>query len=223
MSSRILRPSEAEFSPLHWSETGPVEEVAGPPIHLPTQRVPVATGASGAAPPDLEVLLRQAREEGRREGEAAARQQMEAETAALHSRLVQSIEALAGFRPRLRQEAERQVVELALAVARRILRREVNIDPEAVGGLVRSALDKLSLREVVSVRCHPSFAAFIQVGLERLGAPVAIRVESDPGLEAGGVVIETAHGSLDASVNVQLEEIERGFADLLEPASGRRA
>jgi flagellar assembly protein FliH len=221
MSSRILRPAEVEFAPLRWSEAGPVGEDAGP-LPLPAHRALPATGSTGAAPPDWELLVRQAREEGRREGEIAARQSLERELDALRARLVQSIEAVAGFRPRLRQEAERQVVELALAVARRILRREVSIDPEAVGGLVRSALDNLSLREVVSVRCHPSFATSIQAGLERLGAPVAIRVEPDPGLEAGGVVIETAHGALDASVNVQLAEIERGFADLLEPASGRR-
>lgn len=221
MSSRILRPGEVEFAPLRWSDAGPVGADGAPPPP-PAHRTPHAGNSADAAPPDWELLVRQAREEGRREGEIAARQSLESELDALRARLVQSIEAVAGFRPRLRQEAERQVVELALAVARRILRREVSIDPGAVGGLVRSALDSLSLREVVSVRCHPSFSSFIQTGLERLGAPVAIRVEPDPGLEAGGVVIETTHGALDASVQVQLAEIERGFADLLEPVPGRR-
>lgn len=221
MSSRILRAAEVEYAPLYWSEAGPVGEDAGL-SPLPAHRALAATGGADAAPPDWEALVREAREEGRREGESSARRDYETELEGLRARLVRSIEALAAYRPRLRQQAERQVVELALAVARRILRREVTVDPEAVGGLVRSALDNLSLREVLSVRCHPSFAAPIQAGLERLGAPVAIRVESDPCLEAGGVVIETNHGVLDASVNVQLEEIERGFADLLEPAAVRR-
>lgn len=211
MSSRILRADQAACAPIEWASCGPQPAAPAPP--------PASPAPSSPAPPDWEALAARAREEGRREGEAAARQAAAAHIAALEERLLRSIEAIASLRPRLRQEAERQAVELALAAARRILAREIAIDPAAVAGLLRSAFDQLSLREATAVRCHPASAPSIQEGLARLGAPPSVRVEPDPSLEAGAVIVETARGSLDASVTAQLEEIERGFAALLEPAS----
>ena len=49
-------------------------------------------------------------------------------------RLARAIDELAGLRPRLRQEAEADLVQLALAIARRVLRREIAVDPEALHG-----------------------------------------------------------------------------------------
>jgi flagellar assembly protein FliH len=221
MSSRILNSAETAFTPINWSELGPgLDELlntrASRPAAGPGPRPPAE---APAAPPDWELRVQNARDEGRREAEAAARQAAAQEIAALQHRLLQSIESVATLRPRLRLEAERQVVELAIAVARRVLRRQITIDPDAVAGLVRSALDDLSLREVVSIRCHPASTASIQAGLERLGAPPALRIEPDPSLEAGAVLVETTYGVLDASVTTQLEEIERGFTDLIQTAA----
>jgi flagellar biosynthesis/type III secretory pathway protein FliH len=42
-----------------------------------------------------------------------------------------------------------------------------------------------------------------------------VEVLADPALEPGSVRLESAAGTLDASVDTQLEEIERGFADLV--------
>ena len=49
-------------------------------------------------------------------------------------RLAQSVKQLADIRPRLCKEAEAELLRLALAIAQRILHRELNIDPDGVGG-----------------------------------------------------------------------------------------
>ena len=56
---------------------------------------------------------------------------------------------------RLRAEAEADLVQLSLAIARRVLRRELAIDPEALHGLILGALEKLSGQEISRVRVHP--------------------------------------------------------------------
>ena len=58
-------------------------------------------------------------------------------------RLARPSTKLAGLRPRLRREAEADLVKLAMAIARRVLRREIAVDPEALRGLVMAALEKL--------------------------------------------------------------------------------
>jgi flagellar assembly protein FliH len=55
----------------------------------------------------------------------------------------------------------------------------------------------------------------MQSVLASLNLPSRVEVAGDPGLERGSVVLDTARGSLDSSVETQLQEIERGFADLV--------
>lgn len=216
MSSRILAAGSAQHHPFRWGGVGD-SPCSGQPAGGPawTSMDPPA-GAQG----DLATgqSLADAREESRRQGEQAGYQRARAEFDGVMNRMLHSIADIAGLKPRLRHEAEGPLVELSIAIARRILRRQITIDPEAVAGLARSALDALNLREVVEVRVHPSQAQIVADGIARIGAPVAIRVIGDSSLEAGAVTIETSHGTLDASVSTQLEEIERGFADI---ASGR--
>ena len=130
-------------------------------------------------------------------------------------KLARSIEELTGSRLRCRREAEQDVVALALAVARRILHRELTVSPEALLGLVKAALDKMEAREVHQVRVSRQDAAMVRQFFEQMGLPQRVEVIADAGLAPGGVTIESARGSLDASVDTQLAEIERGFADLV--------
>ena len=93
-------------------------------------------------------------------------------------------------------EAEPELVRLSLAVARRILRRELSVDPEALLGLVKAGLERIESADVHRVRVHPEHAAVLARLLE------------------GAVIFETSRGSLDTGLETQLKEIERGFVDL---------
>jgi len=149
------------------------------------------------------------------EGTAAGRQQGAAQIQPVIEKLTRTVEELAAVKPRLRHEAEEDVVKLALAIARRILYRELATAPEALLGLVRSALDKLDGREVHRLRVNPQDAAIIQQKLQSVGSVRKIEIVGDPSLQRGAAIFETPHGALDASVDTQLNEIERGFADLV--------
>ena len=46
-------------------------------------------------------------------------------------------------------------MRLAVAIARRVVRRELTIDPQAITGLVKAALEQLSAGERIRVRVHP--------------------------------------------------------------------
>lgn len=165
---------------------------------------------------EMEAARKQAFEQGLEEGRRQAGAQLEA----VLGRLARSIEEIAGLKARLRIEAEREVVELAVAVARRVLRRELHVDPEALLGLVKAAMEKASQREMTEVRVHPSHAALVRAHLARIGAPEAIEVVADASLEPGAVILETARGVIDASLETQLEEINRGLTDALHRRIG---
>ena len=132
--------------------------------------------------------------------------------------MARTIEELSGLRQRFRHEAEEDVVALAIAIARRILHRELTVAPEALLGLVKAALEKMELREVHRVRVSRSDAAMVTQYLEKMGLPRKIEVVADPGLPRGAAILDSSRGALDASVETQLAEIERGFADLVRRA-----
>jgi flagellar assembly protein FliH len=144
-------------------------------------------------------------------GEAHAKAGPAAEMDAAVQRMAQSVRELAQMRPRLRRDAEADVVRLSLAIARRILRREMSVDPSAMQALAQVALQKLGRQEISRVYVHPDQAATIRAALETAGVRAEVIPESTR--ESGALVFETNQGLLDASVNAQLEEIERGLTD----------
>jgi len=163
----------------------------------------------------LEQRSREAQAQGRREGEATGRAQASAEIRPVMERLSRTIDEISGFRARLRREAEADTIKLALAIAHRVLRRQLAIDPEALHGLVLGALEKLEGQEVSRVRVHPAHAAPVKTCLEQHGTGARVEIIPDPSREPGTVIFETQRGNLDASIDSQLQEIERGLADCL--------
>jgi flagellar assembly protein FliH len=175
----------------------------------PASAVPLPAGAS------LEERIKEAHAAGMREGEAAGRSRAAAELQPVLERLQRSIAELAGLRAWFRREAETDLIRLALAIARRILRRELAVDPDAIHGLVLAALEKLQGQEICRVRVHPAHAGIVSGCLRQMAAAAAVEVLPDASRELGTVIFETERGNLDASVESQLREIERGLSDRL--------
>lgn len=191
-------------------------------VDAPGCRVPAIPSAATPQPmvavqpdPKFEERLKQAHATGFREGEAAGRNQAGAALHPVIERLAANVAELSGLRARLRREAEADLVRLALAIARRVLRRELAIDPEAIHGLVLGALEKLQSQEICRVHVHPAHAGLLSDWLRQMAAAAPIEVVPDPSREPGTVIFETERGSLDASVESQLREIERGLSDRL--------
>jgi flagellar assembly protein FliH len=115
---------------------------------------------------------------------------------------------------------EREVVELALAVAARILRRESQMDPLLLTGAVRVALGQLAGSTQVRLRV-PQEELELWTEAMALLPNLALKptVVAGEGMRVGECAIETELGSVDLGIRAQLGEIERGFFDR---AGGRR-
>jgi flagellar assembly protein FliH len=168
---------------------------------------------------ELERREQSALRAGFEKGRAAGEQEAAARLTEVIDRFAATVADLAGRRGQLRRDAEADVVKLAIAIARRVLHRELNADPEALLGLVKAALAQLENRELARVRVHPEDAGAIRAQVERLRPSGKVEIVPDAGLARGAAVFETSRGALDASVETQLAEIERGLIDrlLLQP------
>ncbi len=161
---------------------------------------------------------RAAREAGFCEGEAAGKAQAESEVRSAIGRLSQTIAELDQYRTRLFRQSEADAVRLSIAIARRVLRREVTLDPSAIEGLIRAALERLQSQDRCRVRMHPTYIPVLRSEVDRLGMSAKVEVIADPAQEPGAAVFEMSRGNLDASIDTQLREIERGLVDRLQRA-----
>jgi flagellar assembly protein FliH len=164
----------------------------------------------------LEARVREARQAGVREGQAAAEQRLGGQVQQAVTNLARGVAELAAIKDRLRQEAEQDVVQLAVEIARRVLHREIAADTEALLGLTRAALQRMDARDIHRVRVHPAHAAAIEKALRDIGTPQRVEVQADATLEPGGLLFETSRGNYDVSIATQLREIERGFVELVQ-------
>jgi flagellar assembly protein FliH len=158
------------------------------------------------------------RERGRQEGRQAEQEaQAGAQAAAEQRRARQGAELIAGFaqeRERYLHAVEREVVDLALAVAARILRREAQMDPLLLTGAVRVALGQLSGSTQVRLEVPPGELELWTEAIALLpGLAHKPAVLPGEGMRLGDCRIETALGSVDLGIRAQLSEIERGFFD----------
>ena len=159
------------------------------------------------------IEITQVKQNAFQEGVRQGRSEVAAEAKSATDRVAQVVAELAGLKRKLRNDAELELIKLSLAIARRILHRELSTDPEAIQGIVHTALQKLQNREISRVRVYPAAADAVRNSLEQIGAAPAIQVIPDSTLNSGGLVFETSFGELEASVETQLQEIQRGFAD----------
>ncbi|MBM3784787.1 MAG: hypothetical protein FJW30_10530 [Acidobacteria bacterium] len=151
--------------------------------------------------------------EGFAEGLRTGREQAAAQWAPLLDRMAQSIGEIATYRARFRREAEPELVRLSMGIAKKILRRELSIDPHALLGVLKAALESINHTEVLEVRISVDDSSALSGRISDLGLPAAVNVTGDPALARGDLRIETKRGSVDASIQTQLAEIENGLAD----------
>jgi flagellar assembly protein FliH len=163
---------------------------------------------------DPDAARKESYQRGFSEGRNVGHEQALAEIQPVMDRLSRSLADLATVRSRVRKTAESDLLKLAIAVARRVIHRELTLDPSSIEGLIRVALEKLESRDLCRVRVHPDQEPVIRTLLARFSA-APVELIPDPTLQCGDVLFETSHGTLDGSIEAQLQEIERGFADRL--------
>lgn len=213
MSCRVHLPEETPaVEPLVWRAPALSSEGGAPSAAEETARL---RAQAAQFQQQYEQKVRDAHAAGVREGEATGRTRTLAEVQPVLDRMARSIDEVAGLRARLRAEAEADLVQLSIAIARRVLRREIALDPEALHGLILGALAKLQGQEIARVRVHPSHAAALTACLKQNLNADHIEITADPSREVGSILFETPRGNLDAGVETQLQEIERGLADRL--------
>ncbi len=113
------------------------------------------------------------------------------------------------------RDRARDLHGLALAIARRLVQREIQADPALLRELVGRALELVPAEPQLEVRLHPEDLAVIESGLATAapgGEIPSIRWVADPDLERGGFVVESpvrlVDGRTDFALRTLYERLE---------------
>jgi flagellar assembly protein FliH len=179
----------------------------------PAAEAPAAGADVGATllANDKAALERDAFARGYEQGGRAAADAARAGTEAVLSRVAETLQELTTLRRTIVRDAERDLVELSLAIAQRVVRREVFVDREVVLAIARVALERLGEKQGVTVRLHPDDHAYAVArhGMQWAGGGIAVVADAE--VPAGGCRVTSAGGTIDTGIDAQFAELARGM------------
>ena len=162
----------------------------------------------------LEDIAKKAYAEGFAQGEGDAQALAAQQTAPLVAALENVIAELTATRQKLQRQIESEVVDLALHVSRKIVGQTLATTPELVAGIVRAALKNVEDPEKITIRLNPADIGHIQSTPGRKileGSAERFQFEEDESIEAGGCLVQTEYGEIDARLEKQFQAIEEAF------------
>jgi type III secretion protein L len=119
-------------------------------------------------------------------------------------------------------ESEKDVLDLALKVAAKIVGRDLERDPELVIEIVASCTEAARSAKAMVLKVHPEDGKLLREKrprlMELIGRAVDIAIRDDAEVERGGCVIQTEYGTIDGQIRTQFEMLR----NVLMPAEGKK-
>ncbi len=198
-----------------------IKAAAGPAPSLAPAITPVPAASEPPQPAeDLALIEKTAYESGFRQGEKAGMAIAEKKVEASLRRYSEAILEIGRLRARLYHQVEREVVKLAIEVAKKIVHREIQADREIIQTLVKVALSHVAEKSAVTVHLHPVDYNYILEHRAELSSGAdderEVALLADKSIERGGCLIQTECGDIDARIEEEFREVERGFFEGLK-------
>lgn len=150
-------------------------------------------------------------EEGKRKGCQEGREAGEAELREVQREhgecLRQLLAALDAPLADLDEQVEGELVLLAVAIAKQVVRRELKIDPGQIVATVKSAVGALpsASRDIV-LHLHPDDAELVKSALSLVDSSAQWKIVDDPLITRGGCRVTSEFSVVDATVEKRLAQ-----------------
>ena len=170
---------------------------------------------------DIEALKREVYAEAFAAGEKAGMEKGRGDVEPVIDRFIASLEEMALLKKKLYEGSEEDLADLVMAAVSKIIRKELELDPEIVAGVVKDALKNLAGKKDILIRVNPQDYFYLLEHKEKLFAEDGdlreIRFEEDDSIGIGGCLIESGSGEVDARIEKQLERLEEALKNERAP------
>ena len=164
---------------------------------------------------EADEVRKRAEQEGLQQGMQSAErllsQRIEQQLAAAVPALDKAVEGIRAARDEWQVYWDRNLLTLALGIARKLVRRELALAPEIALAWVREALELASRGNRLRLRIHPRDQQLLGEHLTRLvartGREAETEVVADDSISTGGCKVETEFGEVDLQLESQLARL----------------
>lgn len=198
MSTSNATPKEEQTAYQRWEMSAfTAEDTQQPFNHQKTKTVKGQTSALNGA---LEGVRKEAYTKGVQEGFAVGMAQAK-EHAEQERAVFQSIAA--NFTHALEtadQGVEQDILNLALDIAKSMLKQKIAVDETLILPVVRDAMKHLTdMNKPATIMVHPEDARILREYMQEELAEQPWHIHEDPAIERGGCAVETGDNQIDAS------------------------
>jgi flagellar assembly protein FliH len=134
------------------------------------------------------------------------------------------VEELSEFRKEMYDKVEREMIEMVIALTKRVIHFEFSTHEDAVQNMIRLAVQSVLDRESMVIKIHPTDKEYAESFLPELQHMYSeiknITFVTHSGIKRGGCVIETNFGVIDAQIEKLEEQIDR-ILNLAPPQPGK--
>jgi flagellar assembly protein FliH len=150
-------------------------------------------------------------EEGRREGRAQALRDSAEEFRKVQQAWLDAAQQWETRRQALEREGRRTVLEVALALGRKITHRVIEVDASIVSDQLAQALVQVLRPQDLTVRINPADREVVSAAMPLLSARFPqlahVHLVDDAQVARGGCVVNCGQGAIDADIETQLRRI----------------
>jgi flagellar assembly protein FliH len=123
------------------------------------------------------------------------------------------VEELSEFRREMYDKVEREMVEMVIAITKKVIHFDFSTRKDAVKDMIQLAVHSVLDRESMVIKIHPTDKKYAESFLPELNHMYSeiknITCVAHSGIERGGCVIETNFGVIDARIEKLEEQIDR--------------
>lgn len=160
-------------------------------------------------------LKREATIQGYSDGHAEGLQSAQEQCKEYLERIAELARRAAIDRESMFRSAEKELATLAMEIATKVIKRELQSDPSIVLSMVENALSKVGDGDIVRIIVHPEDAELVRSKWSELQGAVAFgpnwEIVGDEQVERGGCKVESRGGFVDSRIETQLAEIADVF------------
>lgn len=160
----------------------------------------------------IEAFEREGYEKGFAAGEKAGYAIGEQKAKIIGEKLESLLKEAATVKERLVRELEPQIIALAFSIARRIILRELTVNPDEIVHITKEALKKVDRTGRITITIHPSlYDLFMAHKPELLSVHPDIAFDVDPSISTTGSIVVGQADAVVTDIDEQLNTLFRAL------------
>jgi flagellar assembly protein FliH len=204
------RITEFYFEPLAYQEPG---------MEPTPEMIQEAQGIIGEARKKAQHIERQAYEEGFSQGQKDGQEVGERSLEQQIQQFQDLVNALVQEKEELYRLREKELVELVLLISRKIVVRELTVQPEAIQEIVDAGFKLLADTENIKLHLNPKDHELLEQAPQEAWPP-EVELVADGTVSPGGFFLETATGEIDGTMKNRWAVVAQVVQEALKGVDG---